>query len=243
MSEQTNEHWAIIRQVVIGAEDGTATAKELCETLGLAPGFPDPELADIGLADETIRVGREAHLEVVSPLGPEASLHRWIERGGGPGGYCLSVQVPDVAARIAAAEAAGVGLAADVVAMGRHVIQLKPGAMGLLVEFDEIPDPEVWFWDDVVTAEPDNPLVDDVLAVEVASPDPQAQAELWSAVWGLPLEAGTEVPEMRVGSRTVRFVEGTRRMLTAVDLAAAPGTEPMMTTIGGVELRVLARPA
>ncbi|MFT4288753.1 hypothetical protein [Nocardioides sp.] len=235
----SNQHWAIIRQVVIGAEDGAATAKELCETFGLPDGFPDPELADIGLADETIRVGRQAHLEVVSPLRPDVSLQRWIERGGGPGGYCLSVQVPDVAARIAAAEAAGVGLAADVMAMGRHVIQLKPGDMGLLVEFDEIPDPDVWFWDDVVTAEPDHPLVDDVLAVEIASPDPHAQAELWSTVWGFPLQAGSAGPEMRIGSRVVRFVEGPRRMLSAVDLAATPAGEPMTTTIGGVEFRVL----
>lgn len=38
----TDDNWAIVRQVVIAAEDLDATSTLLKETLGLAPGFRDP---------------------------------------------------------------------------------------------------------------------------------------------------------------------------------------------------------
>src|SRR5690606_22526295 len=115
--------WQIMRQVVIGAEDLDTTSKELRELLGLTAGFADPLLEDIGLADETIRVGSEAHLEVVAPLNDSASINGWIAKGGGGGGYALSIQVPDVAPLVANAERIGVRVVADVDAYGRRIIQ------------------------------------------------------------------------------------------------------------------------
>ena len=49
--------WEILRQVVIGARDLDKTGQQLREALNLAPGFTDPLLEDIGLADETLAVG------------------------------------------------------------------------------------------------------------------------------------------------------------------------------------------
>lgn len=235
---QTSTGWSIMRQVVIGAEDLDTTSKELRDTLGLSAGFADPLLEDIGLADETIRVGPETHLEIVAPLNDAASINGWLAKGGGGGGYALSIQVPDAASLVANAEKAGVRVAADVEAYGRRIVQLHPGDMGLLVEFDEIPEPDQWFWDDIETETPAAPVVDDVLAVDVQSPDPTAQAEQWAAVFGVELDEWDDVPRIALGDRHVNFVQGDRKMLSAVDLKIADGSEPTTHTISGVHLRL-----
>lgn len=230
--------WFIMRQVVIGAEDLETTSKELREGLGLTAGFADPLLEDMGLGDETIRVGSEAHLEVVAPLNESASINGWIAKGGGGGGYALSIQVPDAAPLVANAEKAGVRIVADVEAYGRRIIQLHPGDMGLLVEFDEIPEPSEWFWDDIETETPAAPVVDDVLAVDVQSPDPQAQAERWAAVFGVELDEWDDVPRIALGHRFINFVQGDRKYLSAVDLKIADGSEPSTQTVSGVLLQL-----
>lgn len=230
--------WSIMRQVVIGAEDLETTSKQLREGLGLSAGFADPLLEDIGLADETIRVGPEAHLEIVAPLNDAASINGWIAKGGGGGGYALSIQVPDVTPLVANAEKVGVRVVADVEAYGRRIVQLHPGDMGLLVELDEIPEPGVWFWDDIETETPAAPVVDDVLAVDVQSPDPFAQAKQWATVLGVELDEWDDVPRIALGERFVNFVRGDRRMLSAVDLKIADGSAPSTQTVSGVLLRL-----
>lgn len=234
----TDETWAIVRQVVIAAENLAATTTLLRETLGLAPGFPDPMLKNIGLADETIRVGAEAHLEVVAPLNESASINRWIAKGGG-GGYALSIQVPDVATRVAAAESIGVGVVADLEAYERRIVQLHPRDMCLLLELDEIPDPREWFWDDIETERPESPIVDDVLSVDLQSPDPQAQARTWATVFGVPIDLDGDVPRIELGTRVIRFVAGDRAMLSAVELAGLDGANEAVTfTASNVVLHV-----
>lgn len=215
--------WAILRQTVIGAESIEATSKELRETFGLAEGFADPLLEDIGLADETIRVGPQTHLEIVAALRDDASIAQWIAKGGGGGGYALSIQVNDVARRLAAAEALGIRTVADLEVYGHRVVQLHPKDMGLLVELDEIADPAVWFWDDVETVAAPDPVIDDVLAVEISSIDPAAQAARWAAVFGIAVDDVAGTPQVSLGHRIVRFVRGDRPMLSAVDVALAPG--------------------
>lgn len=233
----SNDNWAIMRQVVIGAEDLETTGKEMREAFGLAPGFADPLLDEMGLGDETFRVGPEAHLEVVAPIAPTAGINGWLTKGGGGGGYALSIQVPDIEPHLAAAKELGIRVVADVVAYDRRIVQLHPGDMGLLVELDEIPEPEQWFWDDVEAEVSEKPAIDDVLAVDVASPDPAAQAEQWSAV----LLADLEGASLKLGTRTVRFVEGERKMLSAIDVAATEhGADlPAEQTISGVTFRTV----
>lgn len=229
--------WAILRQVVLGVEDAEVAAKEAREALGLGGSFADPMLADIGLADETIRLGPEAHLEFVSPLSPDVGLATWLTKGG-PGGYCFSIQVSDVDQRVAAAERLGIRVVADLPVDGHRVVQLHPGDMGLLVELDGISDPARWFWDGVEAEEPESPQVVDVLGVELTSPDPEAQAERWSAVFEVPLDRVDGVPQLALGSRVVRFLPGPRRTFVAVDLAAAPGIGSAELSMSGVSFRL-----
>ena len=232
---------AILRQVVLGSPDLEATTRQLRESLGLPRGFADPLLEEIGMADETIRVGSEAHLEVVAPLRDDVSLAAWLRKGGGGGGYALSIQVPDLAPHLAAAAQEGVRVVADLEAYGHRIVQLHPGDLGLLIELDEIADPGVWFWDDIEAEAATAPRVDDVLGVEIASHDAAAQAARWASVLGAEVDLSASVPRISLGRREIRFVEGQRKMLSAVDLAAVypHGDAGTVVEVDGVALRLL----
>ncbi|MCD9199875.1 VOC family protein [Aeromicrobium wangtongii] len=221
-----------IRQVIIGTGDMESASAELRSAFGLAAGFADPLLEDIGMDDQTFRVGPQAHLELVGPLTPEAPINGWIAKAGGVGGgYGLAIQVDDLGPLLAAADALGIRRAHDLEAYGHRIVQLHPGDLGLLVELDEIADPDAWFWDDVDAEVPDAPVVDDVLAVEISSPDPQAQSAKWATLFGLEVSVVDDVPQLQLGSRTVRFVQGDAKMMTGVDLAVVAGREPAERTV------------
>jgi hypothetical protein len=232
--------WAVLRQAVIATADHDATSAALREGLGLASGFADPLLADIGLRDETLRIGPEAHLEVVAPLADDHPLHRWLVKVGGTAGYCLSVQVPDVQVLLDGAVAAGVRVLFDERHFNRRIVQLHPGDMGVIVELDEIPERDVWFWDDVDAPEPDSPLVGDVLGVEIETPDPAGLARRWTEVLGLEASYDDGAAQVWLGMRRVRFVEGSTTVMRAVELAASAHAEgaPSVVDLDGVELRI-----
>ena len=231
--------WEILRQVVIGARDLDKTGRQLREALNLAPGFADPLLEDIGLADETLAVGPQAFLEIVAPLDETVSLARWIRKGGGEGGYALSIQVSNIAPYLERAAAVGVRTVADLEAYGHRIVQLHPGDLGLLVELDEIPDADEWFWDETEKEVSVDPWVDDILGVDVSSPDPAKTATLWAEVFGKKPDSARTL-SIRLGSRVVSFVPGERSMLSAIDLAAASGASAVEPgpSLGGVEFRI-----
>lgn len=244
MSAPTDGRWTIMRQIVIGTADLAATSQQIRTAFRLAPGFPDELLEAIGLHDETIPVGPQAHLEVVGPLDAQASINAWLARVGGTAGYCLSIQVPDLDRHLAAIEADGVRLAMQTEAYGRRIVQLHPGDMGLLVELDEIPDPTQWFWDKIDKEESPQALIDDVLGVTLSTPDPQERARRWAAVLCTPLEEIGGNPAVRLGSealghRSVTFVRDDKPRMSAIDVRAVADAElPDEIDLGQVTLRV-----
>ncbi|MDJ0110452.1 hypothetical protein QM646_28740, partial [Rhodococcus erythropolis] len=124
-------------------------------------------------------------------------------------------------------------------AYGHRIVQLHPGDLGLLVELDEIPDADEWFWDQTEKEVSLDPRVDDILGVDVSSPDPAKTAALWAEVFGKKLDSAQSL-SIALGSRAVSFVPGERSMLSAVDLAASIGAntvEPGLI-VGGVEFRI-----
>ncbi|WP_456695954.1 hypothetical protein [Aeromicrobium sp. P5_D10] len=215
-----------IRQVIIGTGDMEKASAQFQETFGLAEGFADPLLEPLGIDDQTFRVGPEAHLELVGALKPEAAIAGWVAKVGGiGGGYGLSIQVDDLAPFVANAAELGVRTIEDLEVYGHRIIQLHPGDLGLLIELDEIADPEKWFWDDVEAEVPAAPLIDEVLAVEVSSPDPAVQSAKWGQLFGLEVATVDGIPCIELGSRTVRFVRGDVKMMTAIDLGVVDGAE------------------
>ncbi len=230
----------IMRQVIIGTSEMETASKELRSAFGLAPGFADPILETIGMDDETLRVGGEAHLELVSALTPEASIATWCAKVGGGGGYGLSIQVGDLAPFLERAEALGIRTIADQVVYDHRIVQLKPGDLGLLVELDEIPDASEWFWDDIEGETSENPVIDDVLAVEISSHDPDAQAEKWATLFDVSVQH-IDVPQIAIGERTVRFVRGDVKMMTGIDVQIADGAAPesSQVVVSGVTFTLL----
>ncbi|MCL3837591.1 hypothetical protein [Aeromicrobium duanguangcaii] len=236
----TTSPFPILRQVALGTADFAGDGDRLRELFGLAPGYTDPMLEDVGMADETLPVGDVAYLELVAPLNEKAPINGWLAKVGGTAGYCASIQVSNLTPHLAAAEAAGVRIAVDLDVHGKRIIQFHPGDMGLLLELDEIPDPQAWHWDDVDFETPAEPLIGDVVGIDVATADPVARAELWAAVLGVELDEWDDVPLVRLGERTVRFVKDDVARLSAIDVVATPAGQSLPDEIdfGQVTFRV-----
>jgi hypothetical protein len=212
--------WADLRQVVIGTTDPSGVAGELSSRLGLGSGFGDPELAAFGIADHTMAVGDHTYLEVVSPTSTDHPIANWLVRRGGSAGYLLSVQVSDIDASLARCERAGVRVSVRHVVQGWNVAQLHPRDMGgSSVELDGLHERGRWFWDGLDIDRPSTSRVDDIVAVDIASGDPDGLVSRWSNVFGL--DADTRTTSLWMGGRVVRFVTSEdRNGIVAADLHA-----------------------
>lgn len=232
MTEQGN--WAILRQLVLAADDALGEAARIAEQLRLPPGFADPMLAGIGLADAAMPVGPVQFLEVVGPLDDSSYINRWLKKVGGRGGYCLSVQVPDAPAAKARARALGVRLAADEVLMGHPLFQMHPGDVGILLELDGVTDPAVWFWDDVTPGPRADALIDGIVSVTVGAPDPVATAAQWGHIIGLDLAGPTALD---FSGCAIDFVKHPVGQLLGAELQLAPGVDaPAIDQLLGLDV-------
>ncbi len=220
---EAEARWAVLRHLVLAADDALGESARLAAALRLPEGFGDPELAAIELTDRNMPVGARKYLEVVGPLGSGSYINRWLRRVGGQGGYCLSVQVPDVPACKRRALDRGVRLAADQVVLGHPIIQLHPADLGVLLELDGIPDPGRWFWDDITPGPRPDALVDDITAVTVGVPDPEAAAALWADIIGLVPAAPARLD---FSGCAIEFTAHPRGQLLAATFRLAGGADP-----------------
>ena len=173
----TGNRWAELRQVGFAALDHAAAVRTATELLALGPGFGDPLLAALHLADFTAPVGPGTYLEVLAPTTPDHSVARWLSRVGGSSGWVLSVQVPSLDGVKERAAEHGVRIAVETQAMGHDIIQLHPLDAGVLLELDAFLPRDAWFWDDLPAAQAAHAArtaqADNIVAVEVAV-DPAA---------------------------------------------------------------------
>ena len=198
--------WAKLRQVIIAAEDNAAAGEMLRSRLGVGRGFVDPGLETINMDDNTIPVGNETYLEIISPRDPGTSLGRWLTKAGGSGGYMLAIQHSDVVGVRRRAREMGIAeILADVV-QGYDLAQFSPWELGLIIEVDGIPDPAKWYWDHLDVKPEPGAAVNDILAVQIAVKEPDAVVKAWNKL--LDLEpSGTRT--VNLGKRRVSFIEGT----------------------------------
>jgi hypothetical protein len=215
-------NWAILRQFVVATRDALGDGARVSKELRLPGGFADPSLVDIGLHDYVTPVGPQKFFELVGPLDETSYITRWLDRVGGSGGYCLSVQVPDVPACRERARAAGVRLVADQTYQDYPLIQMHPSDVGILLELDGIPDPAAWYWDDVTPGPREDALIDDIVEVRIAVPDPAATTAQWAHIIGLEPTSSTSLDFS--GCR-VEFVPGAVSQLVGVDFQLAGAAE------------------
>ena len=172
----TANRWAELRQVGFAALDHAAAVRTATELLALGPGFGDPLLAELGLADFTAPVGPDTYLEVLAPTTPDHPVARWLDKVGGSSGWVLSTQVPSLDGVKERAAEHGVRVAVETQAMGRDIIQLHPLDVGVLLELDAFLPRDGWFWDDLPAAQAAQAArtakADDILAVDVAVAGP-----------------------------------------------------------------------
>ena len=86
----TGTRRAELRQVGFAALDYAAAVRAATELLKLGPGFDDPLLAELSLADVTAPIGPHAYIEVLAPTVPEHPVARWLRRVGGASGWVLA---------------------------------------------------------------------------------------------------------------------------------------------------------
>ncbi|MGD0244101.1 MAG: hypothetical protein ABSB59_27795 [Streptosporangiaceae bacterium] len=227
--------WAELRQVGFATLDHEAAVRTATDLLALGPGFGDPLLAAMGLADFTAPVGPDTYVEILAPTTPDHSVARWLRRVGGASGWVLSTQVPSLDGVRERAAAHGVRVAVETEAMGHRIVQLHPLDVGVLLELDEFLPRDAWFWDELPGAQTAHAArtsrADDIVAVDVAAADPAAMARTWAAIIGIdpavdtehgPADGPANCAALAFSRRTIRFVPARdgRTGIVAVDVHA-----------------------
>lgn len=181
-----------LRQAVIAAWDLEAVAEQLRAELGVGEPYSDPGVGHFGLRNAVFAL-RDGFLEVVSPIGPDASVARLLERRGGDTGYMLMFQVDGLEAPRARARQAGVREVFEVSLDEMAEVHLHPADMrGALVSLSEPRPRESWLWGGPGWDRRSAGLR--LAGATVAVSDPGVVAERWGAVLGVdPAEAGIRI--------------------------------------------------
>ena len=217
-----------LRQVALVAHDLDAVVTDLGRVLGIEVAFNDPGVATFGLRNAVLPVGTQ-FIEVVSPTQDGTAAGRQLARIGGDGGYMVIAHTDDQGPFRENAEGLGICTALEADDHGYKIWQLHPGDTGgSFLEIDFQPggeDPNgPWMpagrdWHRAVRTD----IVDGIVGVELAVPDPEATAARWEKILGQPDFDNAEI----------RWAQGTRG-LVAVDLSGhGTGTH----RIGGVDFR------
>ncbi len=199
-----------LRQIALAARDLTGTLDALSDVLGIEGAFHDPGVAAFGLENGVLPIG-ETFLEVVSPVRPNATAARWIERRGGDSGYMVIFQVDDLAPQRARLLELGVRIVWEGKQKGAATLHLHPRDVGgAIVSFDTMDEPGAWEWagptwrqhirSDVTRA---------IVGAEVEGPEPEKLAARWSEVLGIAATRDASGrPTIAVEGGVLRFVHG-----------------------------------
>ncbi len=241
-----------IRQIALVARALEPVVADLCAVLGIEVAFHDPGVAAFGLHNAVMPVG-QTFLEVVSPVRPDTTAGRLLDKRGGDGGYMVILQTAHLDADRRRLATLGVRIAWEIALDDIATVHLHPRDVGgAIVSLDEPRPPASWRW-----AGPEWPakvrtdVVRGITSVTVAASDPAAMATRWAEVLGLPAPRSSSL-ELEPGA--IRFVAADQRGegVVAVGVAAvdAPralatartrglGVEGESVVIGGVRFELV----
>ncbi|MBR0873591.1 hypothetical protein JQ633_24760 [Bradyrhizobium tropiciagri] len=213
-----------LRQICLVAPQLAPVIADISAIMGLDVCYRDGNVAKYGLENALMPVDTIL-LEVVAPFepGPGTAAGRFIEKTGGRGGYMAIFCCEDPDARGARANAMGVRTANVITHAPYHGVQLHPrDCRAAFIEFNHTDGS-----DDVLgpypPAGPDwqkSIRKDTTLAlteVEMQSEAPQALAEHWGRIIGIPAD-GTIV---KLPNATFRFVQGDAEIMTGLTFKVA----------------------
>lgn len=222
-----------LRQVVLLAADLDRALAETRSFLGLNPGVRDPEgMAALGYEHEVLAIDR-TFVEIVRPLSADSPAGRVLARRG-EAGFMVVLQVPSLAEVVDRAAALGIAPVMHTTYEGNPISQWHPRDLGTLAELDEMRTAE-WHLLPELAATASTAVVDDVVAVTLAVPDPGGYARRWAALLAVPVEPGA--PALDLAGRRIEFVEGDAG-LVAIRLA---GAQPACRQLCGVQVEIVGR--
>ncbi len=203
-----------LRQVCLVAHDLEKTVADLCAVFDIEVCHRDPNVERYGLVNALMPVGT-SFIEVVSPIapGPHIAAGRYLERRHGDGGYMVINDCDDVARYRDRAIALGIRRAEDRTYAGKaDLLQLHPrDTGGAILEFDHhdggaaLDGAYHWagdHWHDHVRTA----RVSGIAGVELQADDPDALAQKWSAIYGLPVSKDGTRNALRLENARLSFV-------------------------------------
>jgi hypothetical protein len=211
---------------VIAASDLDAVVEQLQRTLGLGDPYADPGVEHFGLRNAVFTLG-DTFLEVVSPIRPDASAARLLQRRGGDCGYMLMFQVVDLAAARARAGAEGVREVFEVSVDDMAEVHLHPADVrAAIVSLSQPSPPDSWRWGGPDWRARSAPLR--VTGATITVAQPVSVAARWQSI----LDAALEKVGIRVSAD--EFERGLTEVILAADDPENRPARREPIVIGGV---------
>ncbi|MGY4475655.1 hypothetical protein [Bradyrhizobium sp. USDA 3364] len=217
-----------LRQICLVAPQLAPVIADISAIMGLDVCYRDGNVAKYGLENALLPVDTIL-LEVVAPFqpGPGTAAGRFIEKTGGRGGYMAIFCCEDPDARGAKANAMGVRTANVITHAPYHGVQLHPrDCRAAFIEFNHTdgsdnvlgPYPPAGpDWQKSIRKDTTLALTE----VEMQSPEPQALAEHWGRIIGVPADRTA----VKLPNSTFRFVKGDSEIMSGLTFKVADKTK------------------
>lgn len=202
-----------IRQLVFASNEH-ADIEQLRYVLGLGAGFVDPGVGEFGLTNGVFSIG-DQFLEVVVPTQPNTAAGRFIERGGGLGGYMAIFQTDDLTRVRETADTLNIRRVWNIDLPDISASHLHPADIGAaIVSIDEAKPEGSWRWGG--PSWQDNATPGTLQHLQVTAQNPREMSEKWGRVLGIsPTSAEHEFYDLALSAGSISFVPGDRDHLSA----------------------------
>jgi hypothetical protein len=216
-----------LRQICLVAPRLEPVAGDIAAIMGLEVCYRDGNVAKYGLENALLPVDTIL-LEVVAPFQPGTAAGRFIDKTGGRGGYMAIFCCDDPDARGRAANAIGVRTANVIDHAPYRGVQLHPrDCRAAFIEFNHTDGS-----DDVLglypPAGPDwqksirKDVTQALTGVEMESPEPQALAQHWGRILGIPVSKDARGgAQLTLPNAVFRFVEGASDIMSGLTFRVA----------------------
>jgi Glyoxalase-like domain len=175
-----------IRQIVFAARELKTGAEQLAGLLGLDAPYRDPGVAEFGLDNAVFTFG-DQFIEIVSPVRDGTTAGRLLQRRG-DSGYMLILQTDDLKRARARFDSLGVRAIFEADYADISALHLHPKDVGgAIVSVDEPRPAPSWRWAGPAWRQQSGRRGEQrVLGLCVEAHDPNAMAQRWAQVFGLP---------------------------------------------------------
>jgi len=230
-----------LRQAVLAARELEPLAGALRAELGLQEPFRDPGVGLFGLHNCVFALG-DCFLEIVSPTQADTAAGRYLDRQGGDGGYMVMFDLRDLAGARSRVSERGIRVVWKVDLPDIADDHLHPADMGgAIVALDQSEPYGSWRWGGPEwTGKVASGASARLAGVTLAVAEPEAVAERWAHVLGVPASDSA----ITLDGGEVCFTaphgggrEGLVEIAVAVPAERRGGREAI--ELGGVRLRLL----